>query len=874
MEIGMEKIVCVLGMHRSGTSMLCEILQGLGVCFGEEELLYQGDEYNKDGYFEIKEIRLIYDKLFSEMHSSWRSTAPVNGEFFEGERADYYAGWVADSIGKSIKEERRMWGFKEPSTSVLLPLAKRVFSCLGRRPVYVVMVRNPMEAATSLKRREGMEEGQALRLYMKYYISILKYTAGEDVIFFQKEEFISQKEQAFRKLNEQIFSGRLSSEGKTAKELEKYVKTEYFHAELGEEQVRECGNTLLYELYTYLNQLCERSAQPQSMCAQCVSGQRLLSGQGTDRDEESQKNRQSVYEKAIEFERRYEEELGRFAEFAVQDAYAEMEYRKEQMQSFASQLSLYRQWLTNKMYGVDCLKAIKERGMKKLGVYGAGEVCSFLLKECAEAGMETVYYVKGAEKETECPEEIRRLHLPFAEQTDAVIIAEAAGKAQAEKMGRFMGECLHENAMESEIIYLDELLKASYESECYHREKVRLKDRKVKSKNLRKILLFKSKSLCYDSTNYFVDCLADAFEKGGYHAEILDFEKVGEEGMEEALCGEYGAVFDFNSNLPQALMEDGRHYLDGFHAPFFQILLDHPMYFHAALKEELQEEYVCCIDEGHVRYVEKYYPDVKKAFLMPIPGIYAGDFENLPPLEERKMDIFLPATYERPEKYEREIAQAIPDIQDGIWDIIEQLKTDPGLSMEEALEKMLVNQEMDCLDRKGKATVFHAHFLADMYINAYYREKAVKELLKCGIKLHVCGQGWEQFEGEGKENLTVIPAVDFKEIGGLMQQAKIVLNIAYAFKNGCHDRVLSTMLAGAVSVTSRNPYMESHFGEDELVFYQMEELEKLPALLEKLTKDEGRLCNIAGKGYRKAAEKYTWQVRAKELIKLVDRTGN
>ncbi len=836
----MKKIVCVLGMHRSGTSMLCEILQGLGVSFGEPGMLYEGDEYNKDGYFEIKEIRLIYDKLFSEIHSSWRSTAPLKEQIFEKEqaaRADYYTGWIVSSIGKCIGEEEEFWGFKEPSTSVLLPIVKRAFSALGRKPVYAVMVRNPLEAAASLKRREGMEEGQALRLYMKYYISILKYTAGEQVVFFQKNEFISQKEQAFRKLDEQIFSSKLSSEGKTEKELEAYVKTAYFHADYGEERVKECGNTLLCELYAYLNRLCEWSAQGVSVCEQ------------------------PVYEKAVELEKRYAEELGRFGEFAVQDAYAETEYRKEQMQSFATQLSLYRQWLKNKMYGVDCLKALKRRGIKKLGVYGSGEVCSFFLKECEDSETETIYYVKGEEKATACPEKIRKLYLPSLENTDAIIIAEGAGKADLEKSKNFLKDCLYKNEIESEIIYLDELLKDAYETEIYQRERGKIKGNQS-------VLLFKSKSLCYDSTNYFVDRLSDVFEKDGYHTEILDFEKAGETGLENLLTGKYAAVFDFNSNLPQALMDDGRYYLDCFHAPFFQILLDHPLYFHSALKEKLKEEYVCCIDEGHAEYVKKYYPHVKEACLMPIPGIYNGDFENLPPFEERKMDIFLPATYERPEKYEWEIAQAIPDIQDGIWDVIGQMKKDPGISMEKALENMLVHQEMDCLDRNGKATVFHAHFLADMYINAYYREKAVKELLKNGVRLHVCGQGWEQFEGEGKENLTVIPAVDFKEISGLMQQSKIVLNIAYAFKNGCHDRVLSTMLAGAVSVTSRNPYMESHFDENEIVFYSMEELEKLPAILCGLQKEDERLKVLAQNGYKKAAQKYTWQARAEEFEKL------
>ena len=151
--------------------MLCGILEGFGVTFGASHLLYQGDEYNRDGYFEIKEIRLIYEKLFSEICSSWRSTALLKEEIFEKEkaaRADYYAGWIADSVEKCMGGVEKLWGFKEPSTSLLLPLVKRSFSFLKRKPLYAVMVRNPIEVAASLRRREGMEEGQALRLYMKY----------------------------------------------------------------------------------------------------------------------------------------------------------------------------------------------------------------------------------------------------------------------------------------------------------------------------------------------------------------------------------------------------------------------------------------------------------------------------------------------------------------------------------------------------------------------------------------------------------------------------------------------------------------------------------------------------------------------------------
>ncbi len=50
----MKPIVVVVGMSRSGTSIVCQALERLGVSFGSP--LIKADEFNVRGYYEHKDL--------------------------------------------------------------------------------------------------------------------------------------------------------------------------------------------------------------------------------------------------------------------------------------------------------------------------------------------------------------------------------------------------------------------------------------------------------------------------------------------------------------------------------------------------------------------------------------------------------------------------------------------------------------------------------------------------------------------------------------------------------------------------------------------------------------------------------------------------
>lgn len=58
-------MICVTGMHRSGTSMLCQLLERLGVSFGDPARFYSTDRWNKAGYYEDRHVMDVNSRLIT-----------------------------------------------------------------------------------------------------------------------------------------------------------------------------------------------------------------------------------------------------------------------------------------------------------------------------------------------------------------------------------------------------------------------------------------------------------------------------------------------------------------------------------------------------------------------------------------------------------------------------------------------------------------------------------------------------------------------------------------------------------------------------------------------------------------------------------------
>jgi hypothetical protein len=185
------KAICIIGMHRSGTSMVARLLNRCGLYLGPEERLLGESESNLLGHFEHQGFIEIDDALLA--HFGGSAFAPPK----------LTTGWERDpSLAQYVEkakillqtfENRSLWGWKEPRTSLLLPFWKTLIPNLR----FVVCVRNPMEVASSLVTRGNGSFEKGIWLWNEYTQAALRDTENHPRIIIFYEDF-------FRKPNREI----------------------------------------------------------------------------------------------------------------------------------------------------------------------------------------------------------------------------------------------------------------------------------------------------------------------------------------------------------------------------------------------------------------------------------------------------------------------------------------------------------------------------------------------------------------------------------------------------------------------------------------------------------------------------------------------
>lgn len=181
------KATCILGMHRSGTSMLAKTLFELGLDFGPYDHIMPANSSNPLGYFENHWIVYkINDELLKHLKGSW-CDPPLFPQDWE---EDPFIQKLINQAKRYIQEHflSSHWGWKDPRNSILLPFWKHVIPELR----YVICLRNPLDVAKSLKRREGFSITKGIVICERYVSTVLEQTKDASRLIVYYEDFIQK----------------------------------------------------------------------------------------------------------------------------------------------------------------------------------------------------------------------------------------------------------------------------------------------------------------------------------------------------------------------------------------------------------------------------------------------------------------------------------------------------------------------------------------------------------------------------------------------------------------------------------------------------------------------------------------------------------
>ncbi|BBK43975.1 sulfotransferase family protein [Allostella vacuolata] len=177
-----RRAIVVLGMHRSGTSLLASLLQALGVDLGPDLLLDRVPD-NEAGYWEHRGIAEAHEEILALLGRTWyrpEGLAPLPDGWWRLPELRPFRRRLADIVTAETVASVGPWGFKDPRTVRLLPLWREIFADTGIEPTYVLAIRNPEAVAKSLAKRDGMTPAAAQLLWLEHTLDAFRH-AGDRI---------------------------------------------------------------------------------------------------------------------------------------------------------------------------------------------------------------------------------------------------------------------------------------------------------------------------------------------------------------------------------------------------------------------------------------------------------------------------------------------------------------------------------------------------------------------------------------------------------------------------------------------------------------------------------------------------------------------
>ena len=163
----------VLGMHRSGTSAMTQVLALAGASLPHNVM--SGDEHNAKGYFEPWKVAMFNDERLRAAGAAWDDVFafPFRALPKRAER-----NWInrAEAMFGEEFGDAAYPLLKDPRVTVLMPLWRTVLSDLDVAARCVIPVRHPLAVAGSLSRRNGFTPQKSVLLWTAYMLAAEAYT--------------------------------------------------------------------------------------------------------------------------------------------------------------------------------------------------------------------------------------------------------------------------------------------------------------------------------------------------------------------------------------------------------------------------------------------------------------------------------------------------------------------------------------------------------------------------------------------------------------------------------------------------------------------------------------------------------------------------
>ncbi|PIE01178.1 MAG: hypothetical protein CSA81_12530 [Acidobacteria bacterium] len=237
----------VLGMHRSGTSMVTRVLNMMGAYFGPEGSSTDkglGRE-NPKGFWERKTVRMLNDSALQHMKSDWDD--PLNFKHDDISFEKIGLGRQAEQFVLEM-DAHRPWVIKEPRLCLTFPLWQPLLEV----PVVVFVLRNPIQIAHSLYTRNKMDIDLGLALTEYYLLNALSAMQGLPFVVVKHQQLIKNPVESIGALKRDLSSLGVALRMPEEREINSFIDRKFYRETQDMQEFEEFANRAQRTLWSAL----------------------------------------------------------------------------------------------------------------------------------------------------------------------------------------------------------------------------------------------------------------------------------------------------------------------------------------------------------------------------------------------------------------------------------------------------------------------------------------------------------------------------------------------------------------------------------------------------------------------------------------------
>ena len=226
-------------MHRSGTSALARVVNLLG--YDLPNTLIGAAPSNETGHWESLLVQRFNDELLKSISSFWFDWRDVDPDWFASPAAAEFREKGRHVLAQEYGASSAIV-LKDPRICRILPFWLELLRTSDFRPVVVIPLRNPVEVAASLKKRNGFELQAGYLMWLRHVLDAEVSSRGVPRFFTDYDSLLDDWRGMVVKARMRLGIDWPQDPGAVSDQIDAFLSDKYrHHHENGDELLQKSG---------------------------------------------------------------------------------------------------------------------------------------------------------------------------------------------------------------------------------------------------------------------------------------------------------------------------------------------------------------------------------------------------------------------------------------------------------------------------------------------------------------------------------------------------------------------------------------------------------------------------------------------------------